>query len=171
MERIVARCDELASVLLGYGIDAGWRSQDDLIIIVPYKEWKLFNQQYMSIRVNVMSDRPQSFMRDLSLALYNELYYSSFKGKNATLIIPSSDEKPIMRDTYIEFLDMLSLQQLQTAYSRVEIGIRNYYRCLDPNAQVSTALNMRRLSEWNKLVYKIALSYQLHDSPLNINWR
>lgn len=171
MERIVAKRDELTSVLLGYTVNAGWRSQNDVVIIVPYDAWKSFNEQYGSLRVNVHNTNPATFMSDISLALYNELIVSSKEGKDATLIIPSSDTEAISQQDYINFVNMLSVDQLTVAYNKVSKGIRNYFRCIDPNSTVSTLLNEKKLSDWNKLVYKIALSYQLFDKPLNIVWR
>ena len=171
MEHIVAKQGELMSILLGYNIDAGWRSQSDVIIYVPYTEWAKFNSEHSAIRVNIKSLNHDNYMLDIAMALYNELLFSSRKGKDATLIIPVMKGPDICKSDYIEFCKKLPNAQLNNAYCKIDNGIRNYFRCIDVNMNVSTLLKESKLSEWNKLLYRIALSYLLLKEPINIQWR
>lgn len=171
MEHIVAKQGELMSILLGYNIDTGWRSQKDVIIYVPYEEWKRFNAEHKNIRVNINNVNHSTFMFDIAMALYNELLFSSRHGKEATLIIPIMEGQDISKSDYIEFCNSLPSNLLDVAYHKVEMGIRNYFRCVDVNMNVSTLLPENKLSDWNKLIYRVALSYILLKKPINIQWR
>lgn len=171
MEHIVARQGELMSILLGYNIDTGWRSQSDVIIHVPYDEWVKFCYENLAIRVNIKNINHDCFMYDLAMALYNELLFSSRMGKDATLIIPTMEGPDICKSDYIEFCKKLPNAQLDSAYCKIDNGIRNYFRCIDVNMNVSTMLKESKLSDWNKLLYRIALSYLLLKEPINIQWR
>lgn len=171
MEHIVVRQGELMSILLGYNIDTGWRSQSDVIIYVPYEEWVHFNNEHLGLRVNVNNTSHATFMYDMALAQYNELLFSSRRGKDATLILPIMKGPDINKSDYIKFCNGLSMNILNTAYRKVDLGIRNYFRCVDVNMNVSTMLKENKLSDWNKLLYRVALSYLLLTEPINIKWR
>lgn len=171
MEHIVAKQNELASILMGYTVDVGWRGQPDVIISVPYSSWKLFNKQYGELRVNVSDDTPTMFMFDLSLALYNELLCSSAIGKDATLILPMSEEAEMNKDEFIAFVDSLTKEHQKFSYQKIAASIKKYFKCMDEDTAINTAVNYNRLSDWNKLVYRIALSYPLISKAINITWR
>lgn len=171
VDNIIVSKDELMSVLLGYDVDTGWRSQNDVVISVPYKQWVQFNSENKGLRINVKDLSERSFMRDISLAQYNELLYSSYIKKDATLILPVSDNEVTYTDTLFEFADSLSGDELYSAYENIVIGLRNYFRCVDVDMNINPRVNERMLSPWNKRIYHTALSYQLFDEALNIIWR
>jgi hypothetical protein len=110
-------------------------------------------------------------MFDLGMALYNELLCSHAGGKDATLILPMSDEKPMMKDEYITFVNSLSKEYQMHSYNKIAASIKKYFRAVDENAAICTSVSYNRLSEWNKLIYRIALSYPLITKAININWR
>lgn len=171
MSHIVAKRSELMSILLGYNIDTGWRSQSDVVIFVPYSEWVNFNREHLDIRVNIHNLSHASFMYDISLALYNELSFSSRLNKNGTLIIPVTDGSDISKSDYIEFCKRIPDHVLVALHKKIDRGIRNYFRCVDANMNVSTLIKENKLSDWNKLLYRMSLSYMLLKEPINIKWR
>lgn len=171
MSHIVAKQSELMSILLGYNINTGWRSQSDVVVFVPYSEWVSFNREHLNIRVNISNLSHTSFMYDISMALYNELLFSSRLGKNGTLIIPVTEGSNISKSDYIEFCKRIPEKTLVTLYKKVDVGIRNYFRCVDVNMNVSTLVKESKLSDWNKLLYRMSLSYILLKDPINIQWR
>lgn len=171
MEHVVVKQGELMSILLGYNIDTGWRSQSDVIIYVPYEEWVQFNNEHLGLRVNIHNTNHNTFVYDMALTQYNELLFSSRRGKDATLILPIMKGPDINKSDYIKFCNGLPTRLLSAAHKKVDYGIRNYFRCVDVNMNVSTMLKENKLSDWNKLLYRVALSYILLTEPINIKWR
>ena len=99
----VVRCNEnnLASVLMGKGVDLPWRGQRNVCILIPYDEWFSFiqnNKSMLGLRQPLQYDkilnsgslarRYKYFMFECTWALYNEILISENNGKSCTLILP-----------------------------------------------------------------------------------
>ena len=170
MQRIIATSDNLASVLMGYNIDAGWRHQSDLNILVDYNEWKAFIQRYGSLRYSIHSYSMKMYYFDLSIAQYNEVLWSSSIGRDATLLLPYSGDK-LTKDEYIQYMNAFDTKVYVDIYNKVQIALRNYFRCIDVNSNINIDVNESRLSDWNRLLFRLSLSYQLLPKLISIDWR
>ena len=142
----VIRCNEtnLASVILGKGIDLPWRGQKGVCIVIPYDEWFSFichNQPMLASRtpldynriINVENEtrRYNFFMFDCSWALYNEILISENNGKDCTLILPEfPDGSPISYDDVLMRANAMSAERYKFCLDSLNLAKPNSRRCL-----------------------------------------
>jgi len=184
METIIVTCQNMASLFMGYTVNAGWRCQGKILALkVSYDEWSLFNNEFKKYRVNLNEIDKANFMLDIAVSQYNELIYAISHKSDATLIMPfdENEEKTSLswfNDKYnsiyqnsekkyvLEISERNIHQLLNEYYKRIKTGPFTFNKILD-NVE---------MSDWNKQVYRLALLYpllqytELKTIP-NIDWR
>lgn len=175
MEHIIAASNELASVLMGYNVDAGWRCQPDVCIDVPFDEWCVFNKRYGQIRTCISRIDIATYNLDLATTLYNEVLYAYSIGGEATPIVPFNRGVKTERYNIEEYLQKHArLTRDVERVNSIIIGrnIRKYYEKFNPNMEVYVHIDSTKLSDWNYKLYMVALSYiQFKDTLINLQWR
>lgn len=175
MEHIIASSSELASVLMGYNVDAGWRCQPDVCIDVPFDEWCSFNKRYGQIRTCISRIDIATYNLDLATTLYNEVLYAYSTGGEATPIVPYNRDVKEDRYSLDEYLSQFTRLTRDTErVNSIIIGrnIRKYYEKFNPNMEVYVHIDSSKLSDWNYKLYMVALSYiQFKNKLINLQWR
>lgn len=191
METVKVNKNNLASIIMGKNISFPWRGQRDLLISVPYNEWLKFikeNRQLIGNRrpldYSRMLDSKDENMKiryfyyEMSWALFSELSCSSNVNKDATLILPYFDDGiniDIME--VINEANKIDSASFDKYHSNLKASTRNYFSMLD-DADLSYGLvDVKTLSPWNVLIFKICIYLQSKSSnkivteKLNIDWR
>lgn len=191
MEIVKANRENLASILMGKNIQFPWRGQRDLIISIPFAEWKSFIQQYkafLSYRPGLNYDsmlksenegmQIRYFMYDISWALYSELACSSNIGKDATLILPYfEDGRSVSMNELINELGKMDDDFIQLYYNKLKAATRNYYNLMGAVDMQFGLIDTSHLSQWNEFVFKVCIYLQSKSSnkfateKFNIDWR
>lgn len=190
MEFVYANHTNLASVLMGKNIQFPWRGQSDVVIVVPFSEWLHFvkehcltlqNRKPLNYKTMLDSNDEGRYIRhfyyDISWALYSELACSSNVGKDATMILPYFDGG---RNVTIEELEgiLKSITETDEHMSRssLEVATKNYFNMMY-NVSHYGIVDVKSLSAWNTLIYKMCVFLQSRSSnkviteKLNIDWR
>lgn len=167
IENITVDHLNIASVLMGYNINTGWRSQPNISISVPYKAWLTFTKMYKHLRPFVNELTLKEYYKELAIVQYNEVLQSINNGTEGTLILPLNDNaQSYIFDEYnrqFESANILTSQQfIDTLRARVEC----YYKLIDSDIFVPTLVNPKKISEWNKKLLIQSISYLLLDEKL-----
>ena len=159
--------ENIASVLMGYNINTGWRLQSDLSILVPYQSWLTFTRMYKHLRPLVGEPSIKEYYKELATVQYNEVLFASQQYKDGTLILPSQSGY----DTYDfnEFnskFENLGVLKSKDFIYYLESRVLSYYQLKDKNIFVPTSVNIKKISDWNKKLLVQAVSYLLLDEKL-----
>lgn len=191
MEVINACRDNLASVLMGKCIQFHWRGQKDVVIIIPYREWLVFIQEYGGYLQRrspmdynkILNHKNEEisyryFFYEVSWALYSELACSSNVNKDSTLILPYFDNgKNISFDDALNICDKLTMEEVTKFHKNLCQTTRYYYSQIGYNDIDFGVVDLSHLSLWNVKIFKLCLFLQSRSSntiqteKLNIDWR
>lgn len=179
MYSIQIDANHMMSVICGVKVDQPWRSQRGVELIVPYSEWLDFMKTYGAM-LKERSPYAQyygnddcseeqilrSYMYHVASSLYNEIMISANNEKEATLIVPYSEEwQVIEQNDLVGLLDSVTQDDLYTAQEIfAEANPCTYH------------LYHGYLSSWNLSLLKLStaiLRNALSDEPIlfSVNWR
>lgn len=191
MEIIKSNRNNLASILMGKNIQFPWRGQKDLVILVPFEEWKAFVSQYGGILqyrkplnyMKLLQSQDEGmfyryFMFDVAWALYSELACSSNTGADATLIFPHFDTGQIVQiQDYLNLVLAMDTESIEKSHSSLKSATRNYYTLIGTDDLQFGLVDNENLSTWNNLIFRICLylqsqsSNKVKENRLNVDWR
>ena len=159
--------ENIASVLMGYNINTGWRLQPDLSILIPYQSWLTFTKMYKHLRPLVGEPNPKEYYLELATAQYNEVLYATQRYKDGTLLLPrQADVEPWDFEEYNKRFSELDLLKSKNHLFYLERRVLSYYKLKDKDIFVPTSVNIKKMSDWNKKLLVQSLSYLLLDDKM-----
>lgn len=174
----IVRCDRtnLASVLMGKGVDLPWRGQRNVCITIPEDEWFQFIREHHAMLTNrqplryeniLNEDVPSRvykfFMFECTWAFYNEILISENYGRDCTLILPEFlDGESVDYNTIVHRASMMSADEFNKNFKSLQIAKPSNVHLYHSN-----------LTEWNwcnlqLCVYLHSLTFQPEQKRLNV---
>lgn len=166
VENITVDHMNIASILMGYNINTGWRSQPNITISIPYKAWLTFTQTYRHLRPLVQGLTINDYYTELATVQFNEVLRCYQDNREATLILPLNDNSDVMNfSEYNESFEKLGL--IDSGYLVIlQDRVERYYKLNDKDIFVPTSVNIKKMSAWNKKLLIQAISYLLLGDKL-----
>lgn len=163
MQEIITKSSNMMSVIMGKDIYLPWRGQSNVVVNIPYEEWKDFIKGNINVLRNrtpldyekiLSSDKEllsyRYFMFDCGWSLYNEVMISANVFQSATAILPSFiDGNNILFDSIISTAESISRADMNKYISR--------YTSANPKC---CYVPIETLSNWNFSLLLLSLHIQ-----------
>lgn len=167
VENITVDHENIASVLMGYNINTGWRFQPNVSISIPYSAWLTFTQMYKHLRPLASDTSVSAYYQELATVQFNEVLRSIDMQEEGTLILPGNlNETKYNFDDYVDEFSKLNLPSNEQLLGTLQSKVLQYYRLMDRDIFVPTSVRIKGMSDWNKKLLTVAISYLLLDNKL-----